>query len=124
MGYFFISFLGIFIFQICLGDSTLVIEVERDYTVYGDELKFGGGKVIHCSYLQAHYCNIIIIIIIYCLILKTRSRTLYHVFLTRLTHLIKILKLLQITFSFFKCDKTWLFSPLSEMQSIPVHLLP
>ena len=28
-----------------LGDSSLVIEVEKDYTVYGDELKFGGGKV-------------------------------------------------------------------------------
>ena len=34
------------ILQVHLGDSTLVIEVERDYTVYGDELKFGGGKVM------------------------------------------------------------------------------
>ena len=32
-------------FQVHLGDSALVIEVERDFTVYGDELKFGGGKV-------------------------------------------------------------------------------
>lgn len=31
--------------QVHLGDSSLVIEVEKDYTVYGDELKFGGGKV-------------------------------------------------------------------------------
>jgi len=31
--------------QIHLGDSALVIEVERDCTIYGDELKFGGGKV-------------------------------------------------------------------------------
>ena len=33
------------IFQVYLGDSALIIEVERDFTVYGDELKFGGGKV-------------------------------------------------------------------------------
>lgn len=29
-----------------LADTELIIEVERDYTVYGDEVKFGGGKVI------------------------------------------------------------------------------
>jgi urease subunit alpha len=29
-----------------LGDTELVIEVEKDLTVYGDEVKFGGGKVI------------------------------------------------------------------------------
>src|SRR4029079_2523349 len=29
-----------------LGDTELVIEVEGDHTVYGDEVKFGGGKVI------------------------------------------------------------------------------
>jgi urease subunit alpha len=29
-----------------LADTELVIEVERDFTVYGDEVKFGGGKVI------------------------------------------------------------------------------
>ena len=29
-----------------LADTELVIEVERDFTVYGEELKFGGGKVI------------------------------------------------------------------------------
>jgi len=28
-----------------LGDTNLLIKVERDYTVYGDECKFGGGKV-------------------------------------------------------------------------------
>lgn len=32
--------------RIRLGDTSLVIEVERDFTVYGDECKFGGGKVI------------------------------------------------------------------------------
>ncbi len=29
-----------------LGDTELWIEVERDYTLYGEEVKFGGGKVI------------------------------------------------------------------------------
>ncbi|MEJ2308270.1 MAG: urease subunit alpha [Gammaproteobacteria bacterium] len=32
--------------RVRLGDSELFIEVEQDYTVYGDEVKFGGGKVI------------------------------------------------------------------------------
>ena len=29
-----------------LGDTELIVEVERDYTIYGEEVKFGGGKVI------------------------------------------------------------------------------
>jgi urease subunit alpha len=29
-----------------LGDTGLIIEVEKDFTVYGEEVKFGGGKVI------------------------------------------------------------------------------
>ncbi|NEO62055.1 MAG: urease subunit alpha [Moorea sp. SIO4G2] len=32
--------------RIRLADTELVIEVEQDYTTYGDEVKFGGGKVI------------------------------------------------------------------------------
>src|SRR5262245_25080828 len=32
--------------QVRLGDTDLVAEVERDHTVYGDECKFGGGKVL------------------------------------------------------------------------------
>lgn len=32
--------------RIRLADTELIIEVERDCTVYGDEVKFGGGKVI------------------------------------------------------------------------------
>jgi urease subunit alpha len=32
--------------RIALGDTGLVIEVERDLTSYGDECKFGGGKVL------------------------------------------------------------------------------
>ncbi len=32
--------------RVRLGDTALIIEVEHDHTVYGDEVKFGGGKVI------------------------------------------------------------------------------
>src|SRR5437870_410347 len=32
--------------RVRLGDTDLIIEVEGDRTVYGDEVKFGGGKVI------------------------------------------------------------------------------
>ncbi|MTI14528.1 urease subunit alpha [Sansalvadorimonas verongulae] len=32
--------------KVRLGDTSLFISPEKDYTVYGDEVKFGGGKVI------------------------------------------------------------------------------
>src|SRR5690606_11262254 len=32
--------------RVRLADTELWIEVEKDYTVYGEEVKFGGGKVI------------------------------------------------------------------------------
>ncbi|MCM3650298.1 urease subunit alpha [Metabacillus litoralis] len=32
--------------QVRLGDTEIFIEVEKDFTTYGDEVKFGGGKVI------------------------------------------------------------------------------
>ena len=32
--------------RVRLADTELVVEVEKDFTVYGDEVKFGGGKVI------------------------------------------------------------------------------
>jgi urease subunit alpha len=32
--------------RVRLADTALVIEVEKDFTTYGDEVKFGGGKVI------------------------------------------------------------------------------
>ncbi len=32
--------------RVRLADSELIIEVEKDFTVYGDEITFGGGKVI------------------------------------------------------------------------------
>ena len=41
--------------QVCLGDSCLIVEVEKDYTVYGDELKFGGGKVSSYFVIKNHF---------------------------------------------------------------------
>jgi urease subunit alpha len=32
--------------KVRLADTALVIEVEKDFTIYGEEVKFGGGKVI------------------------------------------------------------------------------
>ena len=32
--------------RVRLADTELIIEVERDHTIYGEEVKFGGGKVI------------------------------------------------------------------------------
>lgn len=32
--------------RVRLGDTCLWLQVEKDYTVYGDECKFGGGKVL------------------------------------------------------------------------------
>ena len=35
--------------RVRLADTDIIIEVEKDYTCYGDEVKFGGGKVIRDS---------------------------------------------------------------------------
>lgn len=32
--------------KVRLADTDLLLEIEKDYTVYGDECKFGGGKVL------------------------------------------------------------------------------
>ncbi|KJJ95153.1 urease subunit alpha [Burkholderiaceae bacterium 26] len=32
--------------RVRLADTELIVEVERDFTIYGEEVKFGGGKVI------------------------------------------------------------------------------
>ena len=32
--------------RIRLADTELFAEIEKDYTTYGEEVKFGGGKVI------------------------------------------------------------------------------
>src|SRR5262247_1490876 len=39
--------------RVRLGDTDLIVEVEADRTVYGDEVKFGGGKVIRDGMGQA-----------------------------------------------------------------------
>ena len=39
--------------KVVLGDTGLIAEVERDHTVYGDECKFGGGKVLREGMGQA-----------------------------------------------------------------------
>ena len=39
--------------KVRLGDTSLRLEVEKDLTVYGDECKFGGGKVLREGMGQA-----------------------------------------------------------------------
>jgi urease subunit alpha len=41
--------------KIRLADTTLMIEVERDFTTYGEEVKFGGGKTIRDGMGQSQY---------------------------------------------------------------------
>ena len=40
-----------------LADTDLIVEVERDFTVYGEEVKFGGGKVIRDGMGQSQVTN-------------------------------------------------------------------
>jgi urease subunit alpha len=40
-----------------LGDTELFVEVEKDFTSYGDEVKFGGGKVIRDGMGQSQASN-------------------------------------------------------------------
>lgn len=39
--------------KVRLGDTDLIIEIEKDFTVYGDESKFGGGKTIRDGMAQS-----------------------------------------------------------------------
>jgi urease subunit alpha len=39
--------------RVRLADTALIVEVEKDFTVYGDECKFGGGKVLRDGMGQA-----------------------------------------------------------------------
>src|SRR5450432_4787478 len=39
--------------KVRLGDTSLVLQVEKDFAVYGDECKFGGGKTIREGMGQA-----------------------------------------------------------------------
>src|SRR6201991_2773750 len=43
--------------RVRLADTDLIIEVEKDFTVYGDEVKFGGGKVIRDGMGQSQITN-------------------------------------------------------------------
>jgi len=41
--------------KVRLADTDLIIEVEKDFTVYGEEVKFGGGKVIRDGMGQSQH---------------------------------------------------------------------
>jgi urease subunit alpha len=43
--------------RVRLADTELLIEVERDFTTYGEEVKFGGGKVIRDGMGQSQITN-------------------------------------------------------------------
>lgn len=42
--------------RVRLADTDLWVEVEKDFTVYGEEVKFGGGKVIRDGMGQSQLC--------------------------------------------------------------------
>src|SRR5471032_1125409 len=43
--------------RVRLADTDLIVEVEKDFTVYGEEVKFGGGKVIRDGMGQSQLTN-------------------------------------------------------------------
>jgi len=43
--------------KVRLADTELIIEVEKDFTIYGEEVKFGGGKVIRDGMGQSQIAN-------------------------------------------------------------------
>lgn len=43
--------------KVRLGDTDLIIEVEKDFATYGEEVKFGGGKVIRDGMGQSQLCS-------------------------------------------------------------------
>src|SRR6201996_111767 len=43
--------------RVRLADTDIIIEVEKDFTVYGEEVKFGGGKVIRDGMGQSQTTN-------------------------------------------------------------------
>ena len=43
--------------RIRLGDTELWIEIEKDHTHYGEEVVFGGGKVIRDGMGQSQLCS-------------------------------------------------------------------
>src|SRR3954464_5722552 len=43
--------------RVRLADTDIIIEVEKDFTTYGEEVKFGGGKVIRDGMGQSQVTN-------------------------------------------------------------------
>jgi urease subunit alpha len=43
--------------RVRLADTSLIVEVEKDFTTYGEEVKFGGGKVIRDGMGQSQLSN-------------------------------------------------------------------
>jgi urease subunit alpha len=43
--------------RVRLGDTELIVQVEKDYAIYGEEVKFGGGKVIRDGMGQSQRTN-------------------------------------------------------------------
>lgn len=43
--------------RVRLADTGLIIEVEKDFTIFGEEVKFGGGKVIRDGMGQSQRCT-------------------------------------------------------------------
>src|SRR5438477_12536639 len=43
--------------RVRLADTDLIVEVEKDFTTYGEEVKFGGGKVIRDGMGQSQVTN-------------------------------------------------------------------
>jgi len=45
--------------RVRLGDTELIVQVERDHTTYGEEVTFGGGKVIRDGMGQSQHTNLV-----------------------------------------------------------------
>src|SRR5690349_11940120 len=43
--------------RVRLADTDLIVEVEKDFTTYGEEVKFGGGKVVRDGMGQSQITN-------------------------------------------------------------------
>ena len=43
--------------RVRLADTDIIIEVEKDFCTYGEEVKFGGGKVIRDGMGQSQVAN-------------------------------------------------------------------
>src|ERR1700742_3354321 len=43
--------------RVRLADTDLIVEVEKDFTTYGEEVKFGGGKIIRDGMGQSQASN-------------------------------------------------------------------